>query len=64
MPGRHVPQRDVEVDDVVVCSGLTKDYGRANGVFDLDLTIRRGEVFVKRRIGYLPVRTATSRRFT
>lgn len=32
-------------DPVVVCSGLTKDYGQGTGVFDLDLTIRRGEVF-------------------
>lgn len=27
------------------CSGLTKDYGRDRGVFDLDLTVQRGEVF-------------------
>jgi len=32
-------------DVVVVCSDLTKDYGQGTGVFDLDLTIRRGEVF-------------------
>ena len=31
--------------EAVVCSGLTKDYGHGHGVFDLDLTIRRGEVF-------------------
>jgi ABC-2 type transport system ATP-binding protein len=29
----------------VVCAGLTKDYGQGHGVFDLDLTIGRGEVF-------------------
>jgi ABC-2 type transport system ATP-binding protein len=27
------------------CSGLIKDYGRGRGVFDLDLTVQRGEVF-------------------
>jgi ABC-2 type transport system ATP-binding protein len=27
------------------CSGLTKDYERGRGVFDLDLTVQRGEVF-------------------
>jgi ABC-2 type transport system ATP-binding protein len=29
----------------VVCTGLTKDYGQGRGVFGLDLTISRGEVF-------------------
>lgn len=29
----------------IACVGLTKDYGQGRGVFDLDLTIRRGEVF-------------------
>jgi ABC-2 type transport system ATP-binding protein len=29
----------------VVCRGLTKDYGQGHGVFDLDLSIPRGEVF-------------------
>ena len=29
----------------VVCQGLTKDYGQGHGVFDLDLSIARGEVF-------------------
>lgn len=29
----------------VACAGLTKDYGRGRGVFDLDLEIRRGEIF-------------------
>lgn len=28
----------------VVCRGLTKDYGRGRGVFDLDLTVLRGEI--------------------
>ncbi len=27
------------------CRGLTKDYGQGHGVFDLDLSITRGEVF-------------------
>jgi ABC-2 type transport system ATP-binding protein len=31
--------------EVVVCTGITKDYGRDHGVFDLDLTICRGEIF-------------------
>jgi ABC-2 type transport system ATP-binding protein len=29
----------------VECAGLTKDYGAGHGVFDLGLTVRRGEVF-------------------
>jgi ABC-2 type transport system ATP-binding protein len=29
----------------IVCAGLTKDYGQGRGVFDLDLEIRRGEIF-------------------
>ena len=29
----------------VACAGLTKDYGSGHGVFDLDLTVRRGETF-------------------
>ena len=29
----------------VVCQGLTKDYGQGHGVFDLNLSIARGEVF-------------------
>jgi ABC-2 type transport system ATP-binding protein len=29
---------------VVECIGLTKDYGEGHGVFDLDLTIDRGEI--------------------
>lgn len=32
-------------DAAVVCAGLTKDYGQGQGVFDLSLTIHRGEVF-------------------
>ena len=27
------------------CSGLTKDYGQGHGIFDLDLTVRRGGTF-------------------
>jgi ABC-2 type transport system ATP-binding protein len=33
------------VTDVVSLQGLTKSYGRARGVVDLDLTVRSGEVF-------------------
>lgn len=29
----------------IACSGLTKDYGDGHGVFDLDLTVPKGEVF-------------------
>lgn len=29
----------------IVCRGLTKDYGRGRGLFDLDLDISRGEIF-------------------
>ncbi len=29
----------------IVCSGLTKDYGQGRGIFDLDLTVNRGETF-------------------
>jgi ABC-2 type transport system ATP-binding protein len=29
----------------MACAGLTKDYGAGHGVFDLDLVVRRGEVF-------------------
>ena len=29
----------------VTCARLTKDYGGGHGVFDLDLTVRRGETF-------------------
>jgi ABC-2 type transport system ATP-binding protein len=29
----------------IACAGLTKDYGSGHGVFDLDLTVRRGETF-------------------
>lgn len=29
----------------VACAGLTKDYGRGHGLFDLDLVIEPGEVF-------------------
>jgi len=45
--GERAPGRADQLDDdaVVVCSGLTKDYGQGRGVFELDLTIRRGEIF-------------------
>src|SRR5512133_1337151 len=29
----------------IACAGLTKDYGSGHGVFDLDLTVPRGETF-------------------
>jgi ABC-2 type transport system ATP-binding protein len=29
----------------ISCTGLTKDYGNGHGVFDLDLSVRPGEVF-------------------
>ena len=31
--------------NVVICKGLTKDYGSGNGLFDLNLAISAGEVF-------------------
>jgi ABC-type multidrug transport system ATPase subunit len=34
-----------ESPEAIACSGLTKDYGQGRGVFDLDLTVRRGETF-------------------
>jgi ABC-2 type transport system ATP-binding protein len=40
-----VVPRPAEDGAIVVCAGLTKDYGQGRGVFDLDLTIRRGEIF-------------------
>ena len=32
-------------DAAIACSGLTKDYGARRGVFDLDLSVERGETF-------------------
>jgi ABC-2 type transport system ATP-binding protein len=40
-----VPGRAPLDGDVVVCRGLTKDYGQRHGRFDLDLAIGRGEGF-------------------
>jgi ABC-2 type transport system ATP-binding protein len=37
--------QSVEDDTAIRASGLTKDYGKGNGLFDLDLEVRRGEVF-------------------
>ena len=37
-----------ELGDAIVTVGLTKDYGGARGLFDLELAVREGEVF-----GYL-----------
>ena len=34
-----------DVDMAISCRGLTKDYGGGHGLFDLDLDVRRGEVF-------------------
>ncbi len=36
--------RDTE-QPAIECRGLTKDYGNGHGLFDLDLTVRRGETF-------------------
>ena len=35
----------MSTQNVVICSNLTKDYGGGNGLFDLNLNIRKGEVF-------------------
>ncbi len=45
--GKRTPGRADQFDEdaVVVCAGLTKDYGQGRGVFELDLAIGRGEVF-------------------
>jgi ABC-type multidrug transport system ATPase subunit len=44
---RRVPRGDVGTvgADAIVCAGVTKDYGGGRGVLDLDLRVRRGEVF-------------------
>lgn len=42
---RHPAAASPTNDAVIVCSGLTKDYGQGQGVFDLDLSVRRGEIF-------------------
>lgn len=43
-----VHDEDVDVDarpePAIACRGLTKDYGEGRGVFDLALTVERGEV--------------------
>src|SRR5574340_287973 len=38
-------QPTVSESPAISCSGLTKDYGRGRGVFDLDLEVGPGEVF-------------------
>jgi ABC-2 type transport system ATP-binding protein len=38
-------RQPVDDDTAIRVSGLTKDYGKGHGVFDLDLEVRRGEVF-------------------
>jgi ABC-2 type transport system ATP-binding protein len=42
---RHVSGSRPTPAAAVACAGLTKDYGSGHGVFDLDLTVRRGETF-------------------
>jgi ABC-2 type transport system ATP-binding protein len=38
--------REGSQDEVAIsCRGLTRDYGQGRGLFDLDLDVRRGEVF-------------------
>ena len=34
-----------EASLAISCAGLTKDFGEGHGLFDLDLQVRRGEVF-------------------
>ena len=34
--------------DIIKICGLTKDYGKGKGIFDIDITVRKGEVY-----GYL-----------
>src|SRR5512144_228735 len=34
-----------KAEEAVRCRGLTKDYGAGHGVFDVNLTVRRGETF-------------------
>jgi ABC-2 type transport system ATP-binding protein len=38
-------RRTTALAPAIACAGLTKDYGAGHGVFDLDLVVRRGEVF-------------------
>ena len=38
-------RQPVDDDAAIRASGLTKDYGKGHGLFDLDLEVRRGEVF-------------------
>jgi ABC-2 type transport system ATP-binding protein len=35
----------MSIENIVTCSNLTKDYGGGTGLFDLNLKIRKGEVF-------------------
>lgn len=47
-PQPQQPSPPVAIGDIVpaVCTeGLTKDFGGGRGVFDLDLAVRRGEIF-------------------
>ena len=32
-------------DEVIETKGLTKDYGKGRGIFDIDISVHRGEVF-------------------
>ena len=45
LPVEAGPQSGTDESDTIVCAALTKDYGQERGLFDLDLEIRRGEVF-------------------
>jgi ABC-2 type transport system ATP-binding protein len=47
MQGQRAPSPGVRDTDrpAIQCRGLTKDYGNGHGLFDLDLTVQRGETF-------------------
>ena len=41
----QTPTPPTPADPAIRCDGLTKDYGSGRGLFDLDLSVHRGEVF-------------------
>ncbi len=43
--GKAPGRRGRAGDPAIECSGLVKDYGQGRGVFDLGLTVQRGETF-------------------
>ena len=43
--GRDDPTEGAAVTSAISTSGLTKDYGEARGIFDLDLDVHEGEAF-------------------